>query len=115
MAAGLPLVAPNRGGVTTYANSENAWLSEPHSSSFAFAVRSALADPRILHRKTLKARQTALEDSWECVTDSYTTGCTHERGKSQNEAHHWGTPSDNQTRFTCALHLEKGVRLNSDS
>jgi len=68
MAAGLPLVAPNRGGVTTYANSENAWLSEPHSSSFAFTIRSALADPKILCRKTRKARQTALEHSWECVT-----------------------------------------------
>lgn len=69
MAAGLPLVAPNRGGVTTYANSENAWLSEPHGNSLAFTVRSALADPRILHRKTQKARQTAMDHSWECVTD----------------------------------------------
>jgi len=69
MASRLPLVAPNRGGVTTYANSENAWLSEPQSSTFAFTVRSALADPKILRRKTLKARQTALEHSWECVTE----------------------------------------------
>jgi alpha-1,6-mannosyltransferase len=37
MAAGLPLVAPNAGGVLSYADETNAWLAEPNGESFAAA------------------------------------------------------------------------------
>ncbi len=44
MASGLPVVAPNSGGVLSYANSENAWLSEPTAECFSEAIRDIFVD-----------------------------------------------------------------------
>jgi alpha-1,6-mannosyltransferase len=71
MAAGLPLVAPASGGVITYANPENAWLTENTPLSFAQAVQSVHSDPEVCRQKTARARCTAQRHSWLRVTDSY--------------------------------------------
>src|SRR5215470_19665873 len=54
MAAGLPLVAPNAGGILSYADETNAWLAEPNGESFA-----------------ARARWTARQYQWRIVTDSF--------------------------------------------
>lgn len=38
MASGLPLVAPNSGGLLAYANSSNAWLTKANAPAFAEAI-----------------------------------------------------------------------------
>ncbi|HXF43507.1 MAG TPA: glycosyltransferase, partial [Pyrinomonadaceae bacterium] len=38
MASGIPVVAPNSGGILSYANSENAWLVEPFAEKFVAAI-----------------------------------------------------------------------------
>ena len=42
MASGLPLVAPNSGGILSYANDENSWLVEPTVEAFAAAISEVL-------------------------------------------------------------------------
>jgi alpha-1,6-mannosyltransferase len=44
MAAGLPVVAPKVGGVTTYANAKNAWLALPVAKEFASAIEDAISE-----------------------------------------------------------------------
>jgi alpha-1,6-mannosyltransferase len=69
MASGLPLVAPNSGGLTTYANGSNAWLTDAHGSSFACAVKMALANGTTRRRRVERACQTARVHSWPLVTE----------------------------------------------
>jgi alpha-1,6-mannosyltransferase len=38
MASGLPLVAPNQGGVTVYANQQNAWTTDANVDAFCDAI-----------------------------------------------------------------------------
>ncbi len=45
MASGLALVAPNSGGVLTYANEGNSWLAQPTATAFAAAIERCLQDP----------------------------------------------------------------------
>jgi glycosyltransferase involved in cell wall biosynthesis len=71
MAAGLPVVAPNAGGVTSYATQSNAWLTDSEPESFAEAIRSVGADPASCARKTAEARRTAEEHRWSNVTARY--------------------------------------------
>jgi alpha-1,6-mannosyltransferase len=71
MASGLPLVAPNVGGVTTYANNENAWTVEPTAESFAAAIDEILQDEPLRNRKTQNALATAAQYGWETVTASF--------------------------------------------
>ena len=71
MAAGMALVAPASGGILTYANSENAWLTEPTPSAFAEAVHGISFEPETRGQKIAKARRTAEQHSWHRVTDSY--------------------------------------------
>lgn len=42
MASGLPLVAPNAGGILAYANDSNAWLTKADARSFATAIREVV-------------------------------------------------------------------------
>ena len=42
MASGLPLVAPNAGGILAYANESNAWLTEANAPSFAATIREVI-------------------------------------------------------------------------
>ncbi|HBY59473.1 MAG TPA: hypothetical protein DEH78_06595 [Solibacterales bacterium] len=65
MASGLPLVAPNEGGVLTYANERNAWLTAPTAEAFAAAIREAFAGGR---ERAAEARRTAEAYRWENVT-----------------------------------------------
>jgi glycosyltransferase involved in cell wall biosynthesis len=44
MASGLPLVAPNSGGILSYANDDNAWLVKPTAEAFANAIRDVLVN-----------------------------------------------------------------------
>jgi alpha-1,6-mannosyltransferase len=71
MAAGLALVAPNTGGVTSYANDANAWLTPATPEAFARQIRSVQADPDVRARKTARARETALEYQWSNVTSQF--------------------------------------------
>jgi phosphatidylinositol alpha 1,6-mannosyltransferase len=45
MASGLPLVAPNEGGLTSYANASNTWLTDATPESFADTITRAAAHP----------------------------------------------------------------------
>jgi alpha-1,6-mannosyltransferase len=67
MAAGTPLVAPNRGGVTSYAHTGNAWLTDPNGPSFAQSVRNILEHPAQRILRTASARETALRFGWPAV------------------------------------------------
>jgi glycosyltransferase involved in cell wall biosynthesis len=70
MASGLPVVAPEAGGVLSYADSENAWLAEPSGESFAVAVRDIFDNKTIREMKIAKALETAQSYTWEASTDA---------------------------------------------
>ncbi len=71
MAAGLPLVAPNTGGVTTYANGENAWVTAPTAEAFADAVRQMFGDEQERKRRVEVARQAARSRDWPLAASRY--------------------------------------------
>lgn len=58
MASGAPLLAPNSGGILSYATKENAWLVEPTGENFANAVTDICADKAKTVTKTARAVQT---------------------------------------------------------
>lgn len=70
MASGLPVVAPNSGGLLSYANSTNAWLSEPRSASFAAEVESVFADKAVRRSKINFGIATADRYDWDTSTDA---------------------------------------------
>jgi glycosyltransferase involved in cell wall biosynthesis len=67
MASGAAVVAPNSGGILTYANDNNAWLVSPTGENFAAAVRESLTDRAKREAKTANAVQTALENNREKI------------------------------------------------
>lgn len=69
MAAGVPVVVANRGGVLTYASDDTAWLAEPTAEAFASAVREAVAHPACRTRRATRARQKAEEFRFPRVMD----------------------------------------------
>jgi len=71
MASGLPLIAPNQGGVTSYANLQNAWTVEATVESFAEAVKEATENEALRTEKTARALATAQEYRWERVAASF--------------------------------------------
>lgn len=71
MASGTALVAPDQGGVTCYANSNNAWILAPEPAAFARAVGEILSGPAERARRTQAARQTALNLSWPVVARGF--------------------------------------------
>ena len=71
MASGLPLVAPNRGGVTTYANAENAWTVAPEVESYAAAVEEIVTNRAMAAAKTLKAIEVARQFGWATAAASF--------------------------------------------
>jgi alpha-1,6-mannosyltransferase len=71
MAARLPLVAPNAGGVLSYADETNAWLAEPNGDAFAAAVSAVFDDPGLRKDRLARARWTAQRYEWRVVTDSF--------------------------------------------
>lgn len=71
MAAGVPLIAPNTGGVTTYATAENAWLAEPVADGFARAVTQAFGDDGERARRAAAGRRAAMERNWPAAAAQY--------------------------------------------
>ncbi|MGH9802039.1 MAG: glycosyltransferase, partial [Blastocatellia bacterium] len=71
MAAGLPLVAPRSGGVLSYADDTNSWLSEAGAHAFASTVRSVFADASVRKDKPARARWTAEQYRWPDVADRF--------------------------------------------
>jgi len=71
MACGVPVIAPNAGGVLSYANADNAWLCEPTPEGFASAVESVFADPAERERRVGCARITAREHDWSLIAARY--------------------------------------------
>jgi alpha-1,6-mannosyltransferase len=71
MASGLPLVAPDSGGVTSYANLENAWTAPPTAKDFAAAVAEILSTPKLVAEKTQNALAAVANYRWEKVAASF--------------------------------------------
>ncbi len=71
MASGLPLVAPNAGGITSYANSANAWLADPSAETFADAIEDACAPGDRQRRKIEAALRTAAQYDWPAVAGQF--------------------------------------------
>lgn len=68
MASELPVVAPNRGGLLSYASNENAWLVDPDGLSFSKAVLRATTDHQTRRQKVRRALSTVREHSSEKAT-----------------------------------------------
>ncbi len=68
MAAGLALIAPDTGGITTYANRTNAWLVHADADAMAAAAREIRMNPTVRKVKIAAARETAETFSWPVVT-----------------------------------------------
>jgi len=71
MASGLSLVAPDRGGVTSYANSGNAYLAPPTAEAFADAILTACEQGPTREAKVRAARKAAEGLSWPQVAASF--------------------------------------------
>jgi glycosyltransferase involved in cell wall biosynthesis len=69
MASGAPTVAPNSGGILSYATSDNAWLVEPTGANFAAAIREVIEDPSERDRRVTNALETARVNTREASTD----------------------------------------------
>lgn len=69
MASGVATVAPNAGGILSYATDENAWLVEPDGEKFASAIREIINDPELRDKKIARALATARENTREASTD----------------------------------------------
>jgi glycosyltransferase involved in cell wall biosynthesis len=71
MAAGLPVVVPNRGGVTSYAGPSNAWPAAAEGAALAGAVLHALVSPAERERRRQRALLTAAEHAWPAAAAAY--------------------------------------------
>jgi alpha-1,6-mannosyltransferase len=67
MASGVPLVAPDSGGVTSYAHSSNAWVVPATADAFSTAIREILREPAERARRVHAARATAEELDWSAA------------------------------------------------
>jgi alpha-1,6-mannosyltransferase len=71
MASGLPLVAANSGGITSFAGEANAWLAEPTAAAFAAAVRQVFQDQPARLARVKEGLATALAHRWDCAALAY--------------------------------------------
>jgi alpha-1,6-mannosyltransferase len=71
MASGVPLLAPNCGGLTAYADDDNAWLTPPDAKAFVTAAQRALDNGAEREAKVARARQTAEHYAWPAVAARY--------------------------------------------
>lgn len=69
MAAGVPVVVPNGGGVLSYAHGGNAWLVAATAGGFAAGIAEALE--RRDAARLACARQTAADHAWPVVARRY--------------------------------------------
>ena len=70
MASGLPVAAPNSGGVLSYANGTNAWLCDPNAESFADAIIEMFDDDADRCKRVENALATAMKYDWETATSN---------------------------------------------
>ena len=70
MASGLPVVAPNAGGVLSYANENNAWLTKATANNFAGSIRDIFSSADKKLAKIKNGAETASKYSWELSTDN---------------------------------------------
>lgn len=71
MASGLPLVAPDVGGVTSYANASNAWLAPAEARSFACAIHRVQTGSHERDCKISAALETAAAFDWPVVAREF--------------------------------------------
>jgi alpha-1,6-mannosyltransferase len=69
MASGVPTVAPNAGGLLSYATNDSMWLCEPNAEEFAAAIREIVGDTEIREKKIKNALVTAANNSRDKSTD----------------------------------------------
>jgi len=69
MASGVPTVAPNSGGILSYATNDNAWLVEPTGLAFAAAIREVMDNDELRESKVAHALETARTNTRETSTD----------------------------------------------
>ncbi len=69
MAAGVPVVVPNQGGVLAYANDGNAWLADPDAASFAAALLAAACGRQT--DRLDRARETARAYAWPVMAERH--------------------------------------------
>ncbi len=69
MASGVATVAPNAGGILSYATNDNAWLVEPTGEAFAAAVREVVGDAALREKKVAAAIATARKNTRQASTD----------------------------------------------
>jgi glycosyltransferase involved in cell wall biosynthesis len=101
MAAGLALVAPNSGGVNSYADENNAWLTPANGEAFAAAVRRIRSHPEEAASRRSAARLKAQQYAWPVVTNRFLDlyGELHaltqgEQTRAPIAPHSWSTPGD---------------------
>jgi glycosyltransferase involved in cell wall biosynthesis len=87
MASGVPVVAPNSGGILTYATPENAWLVEPTAENFASAIKEILVDETTTNPKITRALETVKNSNWEKSSEEVFAVYEeiYQRFQSQNE------------------------------
>ena len=73
MASGLPVAAPDAGGILSFACSQNSWLAPPRASAMADAARAATVDCDTRQQKLKAARETAEHHAWPAVTARFFT------------------------------------------
>jgi alpha-1,6-mannosyltransferase len=71
MASGLPLIGPNRGGLTSYADSSNAWLVDADPELYVETVYSIRSDPAAAAIRLRHARATAERYDWSAVANQF--------------------------------------------
>lgn len=71
MASGLPVVGPNTGGITSYANSGNALLVDAESEPFARAAVLLREDRGLAEAHRRAGRITAERFDWSAVASSF--------------------------------------------
>ena len=71
MASGVPLVAPDAGGITSFANATNAWLAQPNATAFAAAVGEALQQDCTRNARVQAGMATAEAHSWDRSAQAY--------------------------------------------
>jgi glycosyltransferase involved in cell wall biosynthesis len=71
MASGLPVIAPNSGGVTSYAHAGNALLVEPNGESFAGAAVALRGEAGLTSSLRHAGRATAERFDWPAVASSF--------------------------------------------
>ena len=71
--AGVPVIAPNRGGPAEFArDGETALLADPDSDgAYAYALRRVLNDRELAERLGAAGQQAVAGFTWESTVDSY--------------------------------------------